>query len=130
MANPTLNEKRFEKIEKEDEAGWAAPVALAHAEAAGGPPPTRVAHMTANGAFAFECWHGQLDHQNLALVRASTSRVTRVSTFVRRSTVPVVVLETPRRPHLNRLGAGWRRKTGGAVATRVRILTGSGRCVF
>ena len=36
MANPTLNEKRFETIEKEDEAGWAAPVALAHADAAGG----------------------------------------------------------------------------------------------
>ena len=53
MANPTLNEKRFETIQKEDEAGWAAPVALAHSEADGGaPPPTRVAHMTANGAFA------------------------------------------------------------------------------
>ncbi len=53
MANPTLNEKRFETIQKEDEAGWAAPVALADSEAAGGPPPpTRVAHMTANGAFA------------------------------------------------------------------------------
>ena len=53
MANPTLNEKRFETIQKEDEAGWAAPVALAHSEAAAGPPPTtRVAHMTANGTFA------------------------------------------------------------------------------
>ena len=54
MANPTMNEKRFETIEKEDEAGWAAPVALAHAEAdrAAPPPPTRVSHMTANGAFA------------------------------------------------------------------------------
>jgi uncharacterized YccA/Bax inhibitor family protein len=53
MANPALSEKRYETIEKEDEAGWAAPVALAHAEATGAPPPpTRVAHMTANGAFA------------------------------------------------------------------------------
>jgi uncharacterized YccA/Bax inhibitor family protein len=52
MANPTLNEKRFEKIAKEDESGWAAPVALAQADATGAPPPTRVAHMTANGAFA------------------------------------------------------------------------------
>ncbi len=53
MANPTLNEKRFKTIQKEDEAGWAAPVALAHADAAGGSaPPARVAHMTANGAFA------------------------------------------------------------------------------
>ena len=53
MANPTLNDKRFETIQKEDEAGWAAPVALAHADATGAPPPAaRVAHMTANGAFA------------------------------------------------------------------------------
>ena len=53
MANPTLTEKRFEDIKKDDEAGWAAPIALAHAEAAGAPPPAaRVAHMTANGAFA------------------------------------------------------------------------------
>src|SRR3989440_2329079 len=53
VANPTLTEKRFEDIKKDDEAGWAAPIALAHAEAAGGPPPAaRVAHMTANGAFA------------------------------------------------------------------------------
>jgi uncharacterized YccA/Bax inhibitor family protein len=52
MANPALSPKRFEQIAKEDEAGWAAPVALAHAEATGGPPPaTRVSHMTANGAF-------------------------------------------------------------------------------
>ena len=35
MANPTLNEKRFEAIQKDDEAGWAAPVELAHAEATG-----------------------------------------------------------------------------------------------
>ncbi len=59
MPNPALSQKRYETIEKEDEAGWAAPVALAHAEAAeaaGAPPPattpTRVSHMTANGAFA------------------------------------------------------------------------------
>ncbi len=52
MANPALSQKRFEQIAKEDEAGWAAPVELAHAEATGAPPPTRVAHMTANGAFA------------------------------------------------------------------------------
>jgi uncharacterized YccA/Bax inhibitor family protein len=53
MANPTLNEKRFTEIAKEDAAGWAAPVSLARAEATGTPPPTaRVAHMTANGAFA------------------------------------------------------------------------------
>ena len=53
MANPTLNEKRFKDIAKEDEAGWAAPEALARAEASGAPAgPTRVAHMTANGAFA------------------------------------------------------------------------------
>jgi uncharacterized YccA/Bax inhibitor family protein len=52
MANPALSQKRFEQIAKEDEAGWAAPVALAHAEATGAPPPARVAHMTANGAFA------------------------------------------------------------------------------
>jgi uncharacterized YccA/Bax inhibitor family protein len=53
MANPALSQKRFETIAKEDEAGWAAPVALAHAEATGtAPPPTRVSHMTANGAFA------------------------------------------------------------------------------
>ena len=52
MANPALTEKRFKEFAKEDEAGWAAPVALAKAEATGAPPPTRVAHMTANGAFA------------------------------------------------------------------------------
>ena len=52
MPNPALNDKRFETISKEDEAGWAAPVALAHADATGTPPPTRVSHMTANGAFA------------------------------------------------------------------------------
>jgi uncharacterized YccA/Bax inhibitor family protein len=53
MPNPALSDKRYEQIEKEDEAGWAAPVALAHAEVTGAPPPpTRVAHMTANGAFA------------------------------------------------------------------------------
>lgn len=52
MANPALSQKRFDAIAKEDQAGWAAPVALAHAEATGTPPPTRVAHMTANGAFA------------------------------------------------------------------------------
>jgi uncharacterized YccA/Bax inhibitor family protein len=53
MANPALSQKRFETIAKEDEAGWAAPVELAHAEATGAaPPPTRVSHMTANGAFA------------------------------------------------------------------------------
>lgn len=52
MPNPALNDKRFETISKDDEAGWAAPVALAHAEATGTPPPTRVSHMTANGAFA------------------------------------------------------------------------------
>jgi uncharacterized YccA/Bax inhibitor family protein len=52
MPNPALSQKRYETIEKEDEAGWAAPVALAEAEATGTPPPTaRVAHMTANGAF-------------------------------------------------------------------------------
>ena len=58
MPNPALSQKRYETIEKEDEAGWAAPVALAHAEAAeaaGAPPPAntpaRVSHMTANGAF-------------------------------------------------------------------------------
>ena len=52
MPNPALSQKRYETIEKEDEAGWAAPVALAHAEATGTPPPTtRVSHMTANGAF-------------------------------------------------------------------------------
>jgi uncharacterized YccA/Bax inhibitor family protein len=53
MANPALSQKRFDQIAKEDQAGWAAPVALAHAEATGAaPPPTRVSHMTANGAFA------------------------------------------------------------------------------
>jgi uncharacterized YccA/Bax inhibitor family protein len=52
MANPALSDKRFEQIAKEDEAGWAAPVAQAHAEATGAPPAQRVAHMTANGAFA------------------------------------------------------------------------------
>jgi len=53
MANPTLSEKRFKEIAKDDQAGWAAPVSLADAEATGGPPPpARVAHMTANGAFA------------------------------------------------------------------------------
>ena len=53
MANPTLSEKRFKDIAKEDEAGWAAPEALARAEATGAPAgPTRVAHMTANCAFA------------------------------------------------------------------------------
>jgi uncharacterized YccA/Bax inhibitor family protein len=53
MANPALSQKRFDHIAKEDEAGWAAPVALAHAETTGAaPPPTRVSHMTANGAFA------------------------------------------------------------------------------
>ena len=52
MPNPALSQKRYETIEKEDEAGWAAPVALAHAEETGAPPPpTRVSHMTANGAF-------------------------------------------------------------------------------
>ena len=53
MANPALSEKRFDTIKKDDEAGWAAPVALAQAEATGAPPPaTRVSHMTATGAFA------------------------------------------------------------------------------
>jgi uncharacterized YccA/Bax inhibitor family protein len=53
MANPTLDQKRLEGIQKEDEAGWAAPIALAQAEATGvAPPAGRVAHMTANGAFA------------------------------------------------------------------------------
>ena len=53
MANPALSQKRFETIAKDDEAGWAAPVELAHAEATGAaPPPTHVSHMTANGAFA------------------------------------------------------------------------------
>jgi uncharacterized YccA/Bax inhibitor family protein len=53
MANPALSDKRFQQIAKEDQAGWAAPVALADAEATGTPPPpTRVSHMTANGAFA------------------------------------------------------------------------------
>jgi uncharacterized YccA/Bax inhibitor family protein len=52
MANPALSQKRFDTIAEEDEAGWAAPVELAKAEATGAPPPTRVAHMTANGAFA------------------------------------------------------------------------------
>jgi uncharacterized YccA/Bax inhibitor family protein len=52
MANPALSQKRFDTIAKEDQAGWAAPVALADAEANGTPPPTtRVSHMTANGAF-------------------------------------------------------------------------------
>jgi uncharacterized YccA/Bax inhibitor family protein len=52
MPNPALSQKRYDEIEKEDQAGWAAPVALAHAEEAGAPPPaTRVSHMTANGAF-------------------------------------------------------------------------------
>jgi uncharacterized YccA/Bax inhibitor family protein len=51
MANPALSPKRFEQIAKEDEAGWAAPVALAEAESTGAPPPTRVAHMTANATF-------------------------------------------------------------------------------
>jgi uncharacterized YccA/Bax inhibitor family protein len=53
MPNPALSQKRFDDIAKEDQAGWAAPVALAHTEATGAPPPpTRVSHMTANGAFA------------------------------------------------------------------------------
>jgi len=53
MANPALSQKRFETIAKDDEAGWADPVALAHPEATGAAaPPTRVSHMTANGAFA------------------------------------------------------------------------------
>ena len=52
MANPALSQKRFDTIAKEDQAGWAAPVALAHADETGAPPPTRVSHMTANGAFA------------------------------------------------------------------------------
>jgi hypothetical protein len=53
MPNPALSPKRFDTIAKEDQAGWEAPVALAHAEATGAaPPPTRVSHMTANGAFA------------------------------------------------------------------------------
>jgi uncharacterized YccA/Bax inhibitor family protein len=53
MPNPALSQKRFDDIAKEDQAGWAAPVALAHAEETGTPPPaTRVSHMTANGAFA------------------------------------------------------------------------------
>jgi uncharacterized YccA/Bax inhibitor family protein len=52
MPNPALSQKRFDDIAKDDQAGWAAPVALAHSEADGAPPPpTRVSHMTANGAF-------------------------------------------------------------------------------
>ena len=56
MPNPALSQKRFDEIEKEDQAGWAAPVALAHAEAGHledgtTPPTTRVSVMTANGAF-------------------------------------------------------------------------------
>ena len=63
MANPALSPKRFEQIQKEDEAGWAAPVALAHAKATGAPPPpTRVSHMTANGAFLKTFFQGKKLH--------------------------------------------------------------------
>jgi uncharacterized YccA/Bax inhibitor family protein len=54
MANPALNEKRFEHVrEEEAEAGWAAPDTLSQAQ--GGAPPPLTAHgdvMTANGTFA------------------------------------------------------------------------------
>ena len=52
MANPALSQKRFDTIAKEDQAGWAVPVALAHADADRHAAAHAVSHMTANGAFA------------------------------------------------------------------------------
>ena len=55
MANPALNDKRFEQVrENETQSGWAAPDTLMHSQDGAPPPPatTRGAAMTANGTFA------------------------------------------------------------------------------
>ena len=52
MANPALNDKRFESVREEWQPGWAAPGRGA-AEAGDTPPPAvRTGVMTANGTFA------------------------------------------------------------------------------
>jgi uncharacterized YccA/Bax inhibitor family protein len=54
MANPALNEKRFEDVRKEYEPGWAAGETAVQTAADGGVPaaPARTGGMTANGTFA------------------------------------------------------------------------------
>jgi uncharacterized YccA/Bax inhibitor family protein len=53
MANPALNDKRFEAVREEWEPGWAAPGGDATATADGTrPPAARTGVMTANGTFA------------------------------------------------------------------------------
>ena len=53
MANPALNDKRFEAEREEWESGWAAPGGGVTATADGAPPPAvRAEAMTANGTFA------------------------------------------------------------------------------
>ena len=53
MANPALNDKRFEAVRDEWEPGWAAPGSGGTEVADGAPPPTvRTGVMTANGTFA------------------------------------------------------------------------------
>lgn len=55
MANPALNEKRFETIREEDTSvGWGAPETLGTGGPAddGPPPASRTSEMTANGTFA------------------------------------------------------------------------------
>ena len=53
MANPALNDKRFEAVREEWEPGWAAPGQGTTDVAGGTPPPAaRTGVMTANGTFA------------------------------------------------------------------------------
>ena len=52
MANPALNEKRFEHETDEWRSGWAAPDAITATRAGQAPPAARGAVMTANGTFA------------------------------------------------------------------------------
>jgi uncharacterized YccA/Bax inhibitor family protein len=53
MANPALNDKRFEAVREEWEPGWAAPAAGGTQVSEGTPPPAaRTGVMTANSTFA------------------------------------------------------------------------------
>ena len=52
MANPALNDKRFEAVREEREPGWAAPGSGGTDVDGGTPPVTRPGVMTANGTFA------------------------------------------------------------------------------
>jgi uncharacterized YccA/Bax inhibitor family protein len=52
MANPALNDKRFEAVREEWEPGWAAPGSGAQSADGTPPPAARTDVMTANGTFA------------------------------------------------------------------------------